>query len=147
MRVAIIGYSGAGRTTLAHALAAVIGARTIHDLNDIWEPLAGTDGLVLDGIPSSIEELRQIDARAARGETIDRVLYLEASAELRLRRIARMIAAGTDPARARDRMLRAADLKKLRDHLDATGRLVHLDATSTRTQVLATALDSLGIAI
>jgi adenylate kinase family enzyme len=147
MRVAIIGYSGSGRTTLATALAGVMGMRPIHDLDDLWVPLSGTGALVLDGIPSTLDELEQIEAKSPEGSGIDHAFYLQASAEIRLRRIARAVVAGSDPASPRNRMLRPVDLKLVRDRLDVAGRLTVLDATRTRTDVLADALDLLGIAI
>lgn len=147
MRVAIIGYSGAGRTTLANAVAGVLGIRPIQLIEDLWTPLAGSEPLVLDAIPGSVAELEQIDAKSPNDEGIHSVLYLAASSEIRLERISRMVSAGADPARARDRMLRPADLKEVRDYLEAAGRLTVIDATRSRSDVLASALDALGIGI
>lgn len=147
MRVAIIGYSGAGRTTLANAVAGVLGIRPIQLIEDLWTPLAGSEPLVLDAIPGSVAELEQIDAKSPNDAGIHSVLYLAASSEIRLERISRMVSAGADPARARDRMLRPADLKEVRDYLEAAGRLTVIDATRSRSDVLASALDALGIGI
>jgi energy-coupling factor transporter ATP-binding protein EcfA2 len=127
MRVAIIGYSGAGRTTLANALAGVLGTHPIQAVEGLWAQLVGTEPLVLDGIPSTIDELEQIDHKALACHGIDHVLYLLASSEIRPERIARMVAAGTEPARARDRILNPADLKEVRRKLDSAGRLDVLD--------------------
>jgi adenylate kinase family enzyme len=145
IRVAIIGYSGAGRTTLANALAGVTCTPPIRDLDDLWTPLQGDDSVILDGLPRTVEECEQIDAKAPTGRGIDHVLYLQAAAEIRLDRVARMIVAGADPARARDRMLHPADLKRLRTHLEPTGRLTVIDASRSRSEVLVNALEILGI--
>ena len=147
MRVAIIGYSGAGKTTLANALAGVLGIRPTQRLEDLWTPLGGSEPLILDGIPATVAELEQIDAKSPKGDGIDDVLYLMASAEIRLERIARMVTTGADPAQARDRMLRPADLKDVRDYLEFASRLMVIDATQSRSEVLASAFEVLGIRI
>jgi adenylate kinase family enzyme len=147
MRVAIIGYSGAGKTTLATAVAGVLGVRPIRMIEDLWAPLAGTDSLVLDGIPNTVAELEQLDATSPRGGSIDKVLYLMASSEIRLERMARMVTAGADPAQARARLLRPADLKEVRDYLEAAGRLTVIDATGSRSDVLSSALNALGLEV
>jgi len=147
MRVAIIGYSGAGKTTLANALGGILGVRPIQELDDLWTPLAGTEPLILDGFPATVAELEQIDGKAPEGARVDHVLYLLASSDIRLERMARMVTAGADPAEARDRMLRAADLKDVRNLLEPTGRLTVIDASRSRSVVLASAFDALGIGI
>src|SRR5690349_15772559 len=121
IRVAIIGYSGAGRTTLATALAGIECICPTRELDELWLPLQSSESLVLDGIPRTLDELEQIDAKAPAGGGISHVLYLEADAEVRLARISRMIVNGADPASARDRMLHPFDLKQVRKNLEHTG--------------------------
>lgn len=145
IRAAVIGYSGAGRTTLANALAGVSCTVPVRDLDDLWIPLQGHESLILDGIPRTIDELEQIDQKAPADRGINHVLYLQASADVRLARIARMVVAGAEPARARARMLHPADLKQLRTHLEPTGRLTVIDAGRSRSEVLADALAALGV--
>jgi adenylate kinase family enzyme len=145
IRVAILGSSGAGRTTLANALAGVTCTPPIRDLDDLWTPLQGDGTVILDGLPRTAEECDQIDAKAPAGRGIDQFLYLHAAAEIRLDRVARMIVAGADPAQARERMLHPADLERLRKHLEPTGRLTVSDAARSRSEVLAAALAAIGI--
>lgn len=147
MRVAIIGYSGAGRTTLANALAGVLGARRIQVLEEAWMRPDGAEDLVLDGVPNTVAEFAHLDSHSGDAPGIDRVLYLRASSEIRLARIARMVVAGTRQAHVRDRLMHPADLEKARRYLDSTGRLTVIDAARSRTEVLADALDALGIRI
>ncbi|MCW2857886.1 MAG: hypothetical protein JWR52_3501 [Marmoricola sp.] len=144
MRVAIIGYSGAGKTTVATALAGLVGARPIGVLDEMWKPLAGPEPLVLDGIPTTIEELEQLDAHAREGRPIEHILYLRAPSEIRIQRVARMVIAGANPRAARERMLHPAELAKVTRYLETTGRLAVIDATGSRTEVLAHALDAVG---
>jgi adenylate kinase family enzyme len=147
MRVAIIGYSGAGKTTVAKALAGIFGSKPIDALDELLERLDADAPLVLDGIPRTVEELNEIDAKAPDGRGVTHVLYLLASSEIRLERMARMVTAGADPAQARDRMLRPADLKELRDFADNDGRVTVIDATRTRSEVLSSVLTAIGIRI
>lgn len=143
IRVAIIGYSGAGRTTLANALAGIECISPTRDLEELWLPLQTGESLVLDGIPRSLDELEQIDAKAPSGGEISHVLYLETDAEVRLARMSRMIVNGADPASARDRMLHPFDLRQVRKNLEPTGRLTVIDGERSRSEVLADALDAL----
>lgn len=145
IRAAIIGYSGSGRTTLANALAGLSFTRPVWNLDDLWGRPHGTEALILDGLPRTVEELEQIDAKGPAGRGLDRVLYLEASAEIRLARIAQKVVSGADPAVARDRILHPADLERLSTHLEPTGRLTVIDASRSRSEVLVEALESLGI--
>lgn len=145
MRIAIIGYSGSGRTTLANALAGLLGVRPTHSLDELADTAGGTAPLILDGFPETLEELDRIDALAPHG--IDRVLFLDASAEIRLRRVSRMVAAGADAAAARAKMLRPPALRAVREFLASAGRLTMIDANGTRTDVMARAIDALGIQV
>lgn len=142
MRIAIIGYPGAGKTTLASALAGVVGVRPTRSLDD----LAGADRaaqLILDGLPETLEDLARIDELVPDG--LDQVLFLDTAAEVRLRRVSRMVVAGTDAATARARMLRPPALRAVRAVLEASGRLTTIDANGSRTEVMAGALEVLGI--
>jgi len=145
IRVAIIGYSGSGRTTLANALAGVFFTPPVRDLDDLWVKLQRSEPLILDGLPRTVDELEQIDSKDPSGRGVDHVLYLEATSEVRLARIARMVSSGADPARARDRFLHPADLKHLRKHLERDDRLTVIDAGRSRSEVLVNAMDVLGI--
>jgi adenylate kinase family enzyme len=146
MHVAIIGYSGAGSTTLANALAGVFGTPPIRALEDLWGPLGGTEPLVLDGFPNSLDELVLIDTTAPQGRGIEHLIYLMASEEVRLERVSRMVVAGANPAHARDRMLDPADLERVVHRAGSTARLTMIDASRSRSEVLLDALDALGIA-
>lgn len=147
MRVAIIGFSGAGKTTLANALAGLAGTHPIQELDELWLPLYESGPLVLDGIPGTLEELAQIDVQALGKDGIEHILYLKAHAEVRIERVARMVIAGANPAKARDLMLHPAELEKVRRYLESTQRLTVIDATRSRSQVLQDALAALGIKI
>jgi adenylate kinase family enzyme len=145
MRVAIIGGSGSGRTTLANTLGRMVFSRPVRDLADLWARTSEAEALVLDGIPDTVEELEKLDAKAPGGRSVDHVLYLRAPVEIRLERIARMVVVGADVARARDRMLHPADLDDLRTYLDGSDRLTIIDAARTRGEVLLDALEALGL--
>lgn len=145
MRVAILGYSGAGKTTLANALAGLLGVRPIASLDD--PSLVVEDGtpLVLDGVPSTRDELEKLDVRAPNGAELEYFLYLKVAYEQRVQRVARTIVSGGDPASARRRMLNPAELEGLRRYLEPTGRLIVIDASRSRSDVLADVLGLLDI--
>ncbi|MFL6023592.1 MAG: hypothetical protein ACJ72O_09660 [Marmoricola sp.] len=147
IHVAVLGYSGSGRTTLANALAGLVGTRAVREIGELCDRLQSEGPLILDGIPGSLDELEQIDDKSPPDRPLQRVLYLQAPAEIRLERISRMVVAGADPARARERMLAPADLKHLRTRLEPTGRLSVIDATRSRSEVLADALEAIGLEV
>lgn len=148
MRVAIIGYSGAGKTTLARVLAAQLGVHRTCRLEEASAVLGERSPvLVLDGIPTTVAELEQLDARSPTGAAVEHVLYLSASGEARLRRISRMAVAGVSSVPARNRMLEPSELDDLYRYLDRTGRLIVIDADGSRAEVVARALEALGVLI
>lgn len=142
MRIAIIGYPGAGKSTLANALAGVLKVRPTASFDELLEE---DETLVLDGLPETPEDLTRLDKLAPHG--LDRALFLDASAEIRLRRVSRMVVAGIDAAAARERMLRPPALRAVRTALDSSGRLTTIDANRSRTDVMASALEALGIRV
>lgn len=149
MRVAIIGYSGAGKTTLANALAGQFGVPPALSLNEARTCLEQGTALVLDGIPRTLDELLRLDANAPGDARIEHVLWLRAPHEIRVRRITERITgriiAGGGPAESRPQALHAADLQQVRKYLESSGRLITIDASGSRSDVLARALDALGV--
>lgn len=147
MRVAIIGFSGAGKTTLADALAGQLGVRPTESLDEALCLVAEPGPVVLDSIPATLEELARIDAASPPDARIEHVLFLRAPYETRAERIARWIVASNDPTAVRRRMLHPIELQKVHGHLESSGRLVTIDASRSRSEVLADALASVGIRI
>jgi energy-coupling factor transporter ATP-binding protein EcfA2 len=145
--VAIIGYPGAGKSTLTTGLSGLLHGRSVTS----FEAVRGSPGddrpVFLDGIPQSLAELAELLAQAPGG--VDHYLYLDTPLDLRISRIARMIAAGfASPASQRDRMLHPDDLDALLAHLESGAQLTTIDVGgTTRTDVLNRALDALDIGI
>ena len=142
IRVAVIGYPGAGRTTLANALAAVACVPPVRDLDDLWTALQAEESLVLDGHPRTLDELEQIEAKSGHGPGITHVLYLQADAEVRLGRIARAGISSDGPQRPHP-----VELKQVRTRLEKAGRLVVIDANRSRSEVLTDALRAVGLSV
>ncbi len=147
MRIAVLGYSGAGKTTLANALAGLLGVRPIASMDDPALVVEDGTALVLDGVPATLEELEKLDARAPDGAEIQYFVYLKADYDQRVQRIARTIVSGGDPAGARRRMLHPAEFETLRKHLAPIGRLITIDATRSRSDVLADVLATLDLRV
>lgn len=149
MIVAIIGYPGAGKSTLATGLSGLLGGRTVRSLEAAWSSAGTGESLLLDGVPRNVDELDQLIAHAGDGVRVDHYLYLDTPIDVRIERISRMIAAGfTEPADERDRMLHPDDLGLLLKHLESTGQLTTIKVGGrSRTDVLNAALDVLDVRI
>jgi adenylate kinase family enzyme len=145
MRVAILGYSGAGKTTLANALAGLLGVPAVVSLDDPALVLEAGATAILDGIPATLEELEKLDERAPAGAGIEHFLYLQVRQQVRVQRAAHGVVVAGDPAAARRRILYPAELETLRKQLESDDRLTTIDANGSRSEVLADVLDVLGI--
>lgn len=140
MRIAIIGEPGTGKSTLAPVLAFRLGETPVDSLADALEHPSGP--LVLDGVPDTTEELETL--RAA-GVTIDRVLHLQADFALRAGRISRRVSVGVSASDERARLLSAPAAELVADRWAGSVPVLGIDANRTRSEVLAAALDALGL--
>lgn len=148
MTVAIIGYPGAGKSTLAMGLRGLLGGRTARHLKTAWDPSDDGGPVFLDGIPQNLADLDELIATSPDGNGVDRYVYLDVPLSLRIPRIARMVSAGlAEPAHARDRMLHPAEFALLLQSLEASGKLITIDARGSRSEIVNRVLDALDIRI
>lgn len=140
MRLAIIGEPGTGKSTLAPVLAFRLGVSPVDSLADALGQTSGP--LVLDGVPDTTEDLETL--RAA-GVTIDLALHLQADFAVRADRISRRVSVGVSASDERARLLGAPTAELVADRLAGTVPVLRIDANRTRSEILAAALDALGL--
>lgn len=145
MRIAIIGCVASGKTTLANALSSQLGVHPIRSWDALVGLLSGEAPLLIDGFPNSVDQLAQITAATTGNSALTHVLYLEASQEVRQRRLARLVAAGADAATARGHLLHPSGLKAVCEQLLSRDCLTVIDADGSRSEAFASAIRALDI--
>lgn len=144
MRVAIIGQPQSGATTLARVLAVRLGVRAIDSVDELAALPASTASFVLDGIPRTLADLKELD-QAPCGGDLDHVLYLLAAFDVRAVRRARAAFAGAIPEGHSTDSLVLPELTVVAERLECRVPVTRIEANGTRTEALTAALAALGL--